>query len=66
MAARERVLLYAALGAIAVYLAVAAYVLVDDYRCRQLGRGRWARLDQLLADAEETAAILRTTDGAEG
>lgn len=57
---RERLFLYAVAGACALYLAVAAFVLLDDIRCRRAGRGRWARLDQLLADAEENASILRT------
>lgn len=63
--ARERLFWYAIAGACVAYLALAAFVLVDDLRCRRLGRGRWSRLDQLLSDAEENAAILRSSESAE-
>jgi hypothetical protein len=53
-------------GLMAAYLAIAAYVLIDDARCRRRALERAShQVDQLIADAEENAAARRASPQSE-
>lgn len=56
---REHLLTGFLVGLGLVAVALAAYVIIDDLHNRSQMSGRWALIDQALADAAENAALVR-------